>query len=214
MTSPVEQISELQLRKLLDGREYRGMTVTALPQEGDSFTVEGYAATFNQPYLLFELDGKRLMEQVDPHAFDACDMSDVIFQYNHEGRVYARNRNGTLRLAADGHGLLVTAQLGGTEGGRQLYREIQGGYIDRMSFGFIVGADEKTYSRDQQTGADICLRTIRQVTKLYDVSAVSIPANDMTSISARRLGDGAFSLLQAERLHARKRKRLNILLEV
>ena len=103
--------------------------------------VEGYACTFNQPYLLYEYMGDsgttyRVMEQIDPHAFDDCDMDDVIMQYDHTGRVFARTKNATLSLVADGIGLKVTADLGGTEIGRQLYAEIKGGYTDKMSFGF------------------------------------------------------------------------------
>jgi uncharacterized protein len=60
---------------------------------------------------------------------------------------------------------------------RKLYEEIKGGYIDRMSFSFTV--QESAYDSVN------CLRTIRKVKRLYDVSAVDIPAYDTTSISAR-----------------------------
>lgn len=135
------------LKKLNNGREYRAMRLevrTTDPAAPDSKQeVEGYACTFNQPYLLYEYRGDsgtcyRIMEQIDPHAFDDCDMDDVIMQYDHEGRVFARTKNGTLALAADSAGLKVTADLGGTEIGRQLFAEIKGGYTDKMSFGFTV----------------------------------------------------------------------------
>ena len=116
--------NEKLLKKLNNGREYRAMRLevrTADPAAPDSKQeVEGYACTFNQSYLLYEYMGDsgttyRVMEQIDPHAFDDCDMDDVIMQYDHEGRVFARTKNGTLALAADGTGLKVTADLGGTE---------------------------------------------------------------------------------------------------
>ena len=95
------------LQKLNNGREYRAMRLevrTADPAAPDARQeVEGYACTFNQPYLLYEYTGDsgttyRVMEQIDPHSFDDCDMDDVIMQYDHEGRVFARTKNGTLDL--------------------------------------------------------------------------------------------------------------------
>ena len=187
--------------KIKDGREYRRMVQ---PLEGiqeadaESYNVRGYATTFNEPYTLFETEDYRVDEQVDPNAFDECDMSDVIMQYDHEGRVFARTSNDTLQLTPDGHGLEVNAYLGGTEGGRALYGEIRGGYTNKMSFGFRVGADdieERTID-----GKTIYVRTITKISRLYDVSAVSLPANDGTAISARSLRDGAIARLEAERL--------------
>ena len=191
--------NEKLLKKLNNGREYRAMRLevrTADPAAPDSKQeVEGYACTFNQPYLLYEYRGDsgtsyRIMEQIDPHAFDDCDMDDVIMQYDHEGRVFARTKNGTLTLAADSAGLKVTADLGGTEIGRQLFAEIKGGYTDKMSFGFTVAEDKR----------ETVNRTITKIKKLYDVSAVSLPANDATSISARKFLDGEIERIKAERL--------------
>ena len=142
-------------------------------------------------------------------------MSDVIMQYDHEGRVFARNRNNTLDLSVDAIGLKATADLGGTDIGRQLHQEIKGGYTDKMSFGFVVAEDQRTSTMDYNTGVETVLRTITKIKKLYDVSAVSIPANDMTSISARRYADGVIDGIKAERLErANKIKKLKLLLEV
>lgn len=197
------------LKKLNNGREYRAMRLevrTADPAAPDaSQEVEGYACTFNQPYLLYEYMGDsgttyRVMEQIDPHAFDDCDMDDVIMQYDHEGRVFARTKNGTLALAADDTGLKVTADLGGTEIGRQLFGEIKGGYTDKMSFGFTVAEDKRETVRDLESHIMTVNRTITKIKKLYDVSAVSLPANDATSISARKFLDGEIERIKAERL--------------
>lgn len=119
-------------------------------------------------------------------------------QYDHEGRVFARTKNNTLSLRSDEHGLLINADLGGTEIGRQLYEEIQGGYTDKMSFGFTVRGDE--WKDETIDGVQRSTRTIKDIGKLYDVSAVSIPANDSTSISVRSLTDGVIDRLKAERL--------------
>ena len=204
--------NDKQLIRMDSGREYRSMTMEVRASENtDEMIVEGYATTFNQQYVLHESKYYTVKEQVDPNAFAECDMSDVIMQYDHEGRVFARNRNGTLTVQADNIGLKVTADLSGTDIGRQLYQEIKGGYTDRMSFGFIVGEDKVEYTEDKENDHETCLRTITKITKLFDVSAVSIPANDSTSISARRYADGVIDGIKAERLE-RAKKKLNLLL--
>ena len=202
---------EKMLEKLSAGREYRRIEVAGLELragEGEERIVEGYATTFNQPYELYRYGGYVVREQVDPAAFEGCDMADVIMQYDHQGRVFARTRNKTLTLTVDGHGLRIRADLGGTELGRQLYEEIKGGYTDRMSFGFRVGKDRREETEDHDTNTVTVLRTITRFDKLFDVSAVSIPANDATEISARSYSDGVIEELKAqERREAEKRLR-------
>lgn len=204
--------------KLNEGRSYRSIDVSQFEhrtEEDGEKIVEGYATIFNAPYELwrYAYDGRTyiFMEQIDRNAFDNADMSDVIMQYNHEGRVFARTSNGTLAVDADMKGLHIRANLGGTEIGRQLYEEIDGGYTDKMSFGFRVAKDkrEETEERDENTGTSVVtvLRTITEISKLFDVSAVSIPANDATSISARNFCDGVIAEIQEELLAREERER-------
>lgn len=208
-------IPDKLLRKIENGREYRTMTmsVRAAGDDNGEMIVEGYATTFNQPYLLYDWRDYKVMEQIHPDAFKDCDMTDVIMQYDHEGRVFARNKNGTLTLSVDTTGLKVTADLSGTDLGRQLYQEIKGGYTDKMSFGFTVAEDQRVSTVDHENNVETVTRTITKIKKLYDVSAVSIPANDGTSISARRTADGVIEQIKAERLERAKNK-LKLLLEV
>lgn len=191
------------LSKIADGRQYRNLkeirTLEQTDTEEKSYKVTGYASTYNEPYTLYSDEDIEIREQVAPGAFDKADLSDVIMQYNHEGRVFARTRNHTLDLFSDSHGFGINADLGGTEIGRQLYEEIQGGYTDRMSFGFTVDEDEVNETREKGKRT-VYLRTITRIGKLYDVSAVSIPANDGTEISARSLIDGLIEKDKAERL--------------
>ena len=201
-------------------REYRKIDIANLEtrQEDDGqMIVEGYAATFMQPYTLAKYPDFELREQIDPHAFDETDMDDVIMQYDHEGRVFARKRNGTLELSTDDHGLKIRARLDGTTIGRQLYEEIKGGYTDRMSFGFTVEAERKEEETDSENRVTV-LRTITKIRKLYDVSAVSLPANDATEISARMMGDGELARITEERRAVEERQRkiqvIKTLLEV
>lgn len=204
-------------KKLNSGRQYRNMVLEIEEiKEEPTYIVKGYATTFNEAYRLYGNEEYEVREMVNGNAFAECDLSDVIFQYDHEGRVFARVSNNTLSLSVDEHGLLIEANLGGTEEGRKLYEEIKGGYTNKMSFGFTVNEDElHEVSEDNKR---IYLRTITKIGKLYDVSAVSLPANDMTEISARAFCDGVIAEAEAERLlkaeQERKRKVLELRLRL
>ena len=201
-------------------REYRDMTMEIRTAENEEApeerkVVTGYASTFNEPYTLYEDESWRFNEVVDARAFDSTDMSDVIMQYDHEGRVFARMSNNTLTVIPDERGLLIEADLGGTELGRQLFEEIRGGYTNKMSFGFTVDGEDYLDTKDTD-GKALTVRTITSVRKLYDVSAVSLPANDATSISVRSLTDGEIERIQAERLEAEQLelRRKKLMLEI
>lgn len=146
-----------------------------------NYYVEGYAARY-EPYMLWEDEDGPIYEEFVRGCFDNCDMSDVIMQFDHVGKVLARQRNKTLIVEADDIGLFTAADLSKSEAARGMYEEISNGLIDRMSWGFIPGV----YEWDEKT------RTIRhyKVKKIFDVSAVSMPANDTTIIQARSFVDG------------------------
>lgn len=184
-------------------REYRAMQIERRElEEGQEpdFKVAGYASTFNE-YKLFSFDGVDYCERIEPTAFDEADLSDVIFLYNHEGMVYARQKNGTLELSMDEHGLHSVADLSKTAAARELYDSIQAGMIDQMSFAFTVAEDR--YDNEPTK----CVRVIKRIGKVYDVSAVSIPANpgtDISAVSARSAFDGEIEKRTAERLEAER----------
>lgn len=179
--------------------------VTAASQRIDStHYVEGYAAKF-EPYVLYEDEDGPVYERFEPGCFAGADMSDIILQYDHAGRVYARTGNGSLLVEVDSVGLHVAADLSRTDASRQLYEEIKVGMVTRMSWRFSVG----DYFYDKAT------RTIvhRTVKKVWDVSAVSIPANNDTEINARSWADGVIGLAarsEAELEERRRRLRLTI----
>ena len=211
----IMQIPKKMQQKLDEGRQYRDFSVRdfELRAEGDGEKrVEGYATVFMTPYMLYHEPGWTVMEQIDTRAFDECDMDDVIMQYDHQGRVFARTGNGTLFVSADDVGLKTRAELGGTELGRQVYEEIEGGYTTKMSFGFRVGEEERTVTEDYENNETVVMRTITKIAKLYDVSAVSLPANSATSISARSYGEGVIAEVKEERLarEARERQKAKI----
>ena len=183
-------------------REYRSLKLEA--EKENEFHVTGYATTFDSPYELFRDKDFIMLEQVSHDAFKDTDMRDVIMQYDHTGRVYARTSNGSLDLKTDEHGLKVNADLSLTTGSRQLHEDIAAGLINKMSFAFTVAEDE--YLEENKDDITIVTRTIKRIGKLFDVSAVSLPANDQTVISARNLSDGVISGIRAERLKAQEIK--------
>jgi len=153
--------------------------------------VEGYATKFDAPYVLYEWEGVKYYEVVDRNALAEADLSDVIMQYNHEGKVLARITNKTLGIEADTNGLFMFADLSKSRAALDLYEEISAGLITKMSWAFRVS--ENAYNKDTRT------RTILKIKKVYDVSAVSYPANAGTDIAARSYFDG---VIEAERREA------------
>ena len=184
-------IRNIEIRKLDDGRD----------------VAEGYATTWDE-YLLWDDGEYRMFERFNPNAFDECDLSDIIMQLNHEGRVFARGSNSTLTVTPDEKGLRIRAYLGGTEEGRKILEEIRGGYLTKMSHGFRSGTDKREIVEDSENKRVDIHRTIMKVAKEYDVSVVSLPANDATSISARNVSEGVIAEVREERLAIEARERM------
>jgi len=168
-------------------------------QAQDEYIVEGYATTFNDPYRMFTYEGVDYYEQIDRDALTDADMSDVLFLYNHEGMVFARISNDTLTVSPNERGLYVRADLGRTEDARRMYEAIKAGMVTTMSWAFTIADGGDSYDEDTHT------RTITRVKKVYDVSAVSLPANPNTDISARAFFDG---VIEKEQERRRERERV------
>jgi HK97 family phage prohead protease len=185
----------------MKNREYRNLAILQSQSQqkriDSDYYVEGYATTFDKPYELYEFDGIKYFEVIDRHALDGADMSDVIMQYDHNGKVLARKSNNTLLLETDDSGLFVCADLSKSNASKEMYEEISSGLVTRMSWAFTVAED--AYNKETRT------RTILKVKKVYDVSAVSIPANQDTEISARSFFNGVIDAEKQELLERRKK---------
>lgn len=179
--------------------------------ETDARVVEGYAVRFNEP-ATFQIGDAQYREIIDRAALDKTDMRDVPFKYNHSDSfmIMARTRNKTLQLIRDENGLKIRAQLADTSDGRDLYELIRRGDVDKMSFAFTVRGD----SYDKQTRT----RTISDIDRLYDVSAVDFPAYDTTSISARSFFELESEIerkaLESAELRKRKKQRIQMMLKI
>ena len=198
--------------KFKDQAQSRGLTLFSPAQaakriDSDHY-VDGYAALYEPYVLYYDFDNNPVYERFERGCFDNCDMSDVIMQYDHAGKVLARNSNGSLIVEADEKGLFFAADLGRTEAARSLYDEINAGMVTKMSWRFRTG--NYYFDKDSRTIVHLTVK------KIYDVSAVSIPANDDTEINARAWADG--EIAQAARREAelderRRRLRLKITLQ-
>lgn len=183
-------------------RLYRSFKFT----QNDEKVIEGYAATFDSQTVLYEIDGIEYKEVIAKGAFDGADLKDVVLVVDHEGKPIARTKNNSLQLTVDNVGLKIRADLSNTQYAREVYEEIRQGLFDKMSFAFTV-ADE-SYDRETRT------RTIKSIKRLYDVSVVTFPAYESTSVSARSFFEleREKELAEAKEIERRKLK-LKLLIE-
>ena len=211
-------MNDERIKKFIDKgwnfREFKTFEIRAKEDENSQdLIIEGVACVFDTETVLFEDGDIQYKEKVDKNAFKNADLSDVIFNYNHGGRVFARTRNDSLHLEVKEDGLHVTIKLNpNDEGHLQLYRDIKSGLIDKMSYAYTVL--EESYDTETHT------RTVLAIRKLYDVSAVDIPAYNSTSISARSILDlekSEMEKLENDILQEKKiikRKRIALAMEI
>jgi HK97 family phage prohead protease len=171
-----------------DNRLYRAFTdftFTEMRSEAEgkaALILRGKPIVFNTPTVIYECERTKYIEIIARNAFEEADMSDFIFNFNHSGRVYARTKNKSLTYSVTDRGFECVATLSGEdEGHRQLYRDVDSGLLDKMSFSFIIAPGGAEYKEEY----GVCTRTITKVKKLYDVSVVSFPAYEETSIATR-----------------------------
>lgn len=148
--------------------------------DGEGYDLVGHAAVFDS--LSHDLGGFK--EKIARGAFRKAlkHQDDVRLLVNHEGLPLARTKNNTLQLQEDPKGLLVRAQLADTSLANDVKTLIKRGDIDQMSFAFSVKDNDcvdTEYANNQN------VRTVREVSALYDVSIVTYPAYEATQVIAR-----------------------------
>lgn len=159
-------------------REVRAFAPAEIRTDGGEIKVSGYAAVFGEEASI----GGYFREVIAPGAFtDAIGRDDVVFLINHDGLPLARTRSGTLKLTQDEIGLRMETVLDGEDPDvKSIVGKMKRGDLDKMSFAFLPEVQEW-----DETG-DTPLRTIRKAS-LFDVSIVTTPAYDGTSIGLRSL---------------------------
>ena len=168
--------------------------------EDNDMTIEGYAVVYDS---VTDLGWSK--EVVDRNAFNNCDMSDVCMKYNHLDNVLimARTRNHSLELINDEHGLKIRAKLIDTQNNKDIYKSIQAGLLDKMSFAFTVSSEDIDYETNT--------RRITGIDKLFDVSVVDVPAYDSTEIYARSKEQFEEQKEKYRKLELEKKKALALL---
>jgi HK97 family phage prohead protease len=185
---------------ITNDRQYRNFKFQLREKTDDGkMIVTGNPIVFNQETVIWEYDGVQYKEVIDAKALDSCDMSDVVLNIDHKGKPAAKTKNETLTLDKRIDGLYIEADLSKNATGRELYEDINNKFYDKMSFAFTV--EEDSYNRDTHT------RTILKIAKLYDVSAVTFPAYEQTSISARSWAEAQHDIEVAEATAAEAAKR-------
>lgn len=165
--------------------------VEARSDDGAPTRLVGYAALFNRDAVIAGL----FRERIAPGAFtQAVGRDDVRALFNHDANfVLGRTTSGTLTLREDGQGLQYDVVPPDTTWARDLMVSVQRGDISQSSFAFSVDEEAWDYS-----GGDLPLRTVTRAT-LYDVSPVTYPAYEATSVSARSAAEAAKAVLPDER---------------
>lgn len=159
--------------------------------------ITGYAAVYNEMTTLYRIGDWEYREIIEPGAFNTADMTNVVLNYNHgkAGYILARTSNDTLRLSIDNHGLKIDADIINTTDGCDVYKLIQRGDINKMSYAFT--SDKESMEWDER--AKVCTRRIQSIEKVYDVSVVVNPAYEGTSVSTRDAGVNEFEQMLRKR---------------
>lgn len=190
-----------EIRKNLS--EKRLIEMRAIDNDDGKMIIEGYAITYEQA-ATHEYGNYKFTEIIKRGALDSTDMKDVPLRYNHNDTwcIMARTRNNSLQLIKDDVGLKIRAELIDTQSNRDIYKSIQEGLIDKMSFAFTVAdrGDNWTYGESET------IREVTNINKLYDVSVVDTPFYDTTSVYARSFELLENNLKQLESLDLRRRK--------
>ena len=150
--------------------------VTRQTETPDELIIEGYFALYENETELFEGS----YEIISRGAFDNTLNNDIRALWNHDSKyVLGRNKNGTLEVKADSKGLFGTIKLPNTQYARDLYELIQRGDVDQASFGFNILAE------DIEELASGGYRWRINEIDLHEISVVTFPAYENTSVSAR-----------------------------
>lgn len=165
--------------------ELRNQTTS---EDDNQMRINGVAAVFESPTVLYEYEGIKYKEIIDRNALNNADFSKCCLKYNHTDTVpvLARTRNGSLKTSIKDYGLEFEARLFNTTVGKDVYTLIKEGGLDKCSFAFTIKRSEydvKTHTRK-----------ILEIDKVFDISIVDNPAYESTSVEAR-----SFFELQSQR---------------
>jgi HK97 family phage prohead protease len=165
--------------------------VRAAADDATKKLVRGYAAMFGKSSANLGTENHQFFEIIQRGAFDAVLQDDVRALFNHDANLIlarARGGKGTLTLGADDVGLWYEFEADPEQSyARDLVRALIRGDVDQSSFAFSLTADGQTWEEKTEGGTTIVRRTIKQVSRLYDVSPVTYPAYPDATVALRTL---------------------------
>ena len=175
--------------KKIERRTFTVRDVEARQAEDGTMRLSGYAAVFNESSVPLPFK-----ESIAPGAFRKTLMEtpDVRLLINHEGLPLARTKNGTMTLTEDDRGLLFDAEIADTQEGRDIYKLVQRGDVDQMSFAFRVIRQKWSEDRSRRVLTEVSLSD-------GDVSVVTYPAYPTTTVEAREALKSAVSAIKEGR---------------
>ncbi|MEG7356864.1 HK97 family phage prohead protease [Bacillus sp. 0209A] len=166
------------MSKEVEIRTWQEGALKAHSDDNGPKVISGYALKFGT--RSHNLGG--FIEMIDKRALDQTDMSDVRALIDHDpSKILGRTSAGTLKLEVDDIGLRFDVTLPNTQYATDLYENLRVGNISNCSFGFMLGKDGDSFTRDQETG--LPLRSLRNISKLTDVSVVTYPAYEDTDVT-------------------------------
>jgi len=175
--------------KKIERRTFTVRDVEARQAEDGTMQLSGYAAVFNDSSVPLPFK-----ESIAPGAFRKTLMEtpDVRLLINHSGLPLARTKNGTLTLTEDDRGLYMDATIADTSEGRDLYKLVERGDVDQMSFAFRVIRQKWSDDRSRRVLTEVSLAD-------GDVSVVTYPAYPTTSVEAREALQSAIDAIKEGR---------------
>ena len=175
--------------KKIERRTFTVRDVEARQSEDGTMRLSGYAAVFNDSSVPLPFK-----ESIAPGAFrkTLSETPDVRLLINHSGLPLARTKNGTLTLTEDDRGLYMDATIADTSEGRDIYKLVERGDVDQMSFAFRVIRQKWSDDRSQRVLTEVSLAD-------GDVSVVTYPAYPTTSVEAREALQNAIDAIKEGR---------------
>lgn len=159
--------------------ELRAENLTADKQ--DAFKIYGMPIVFDTPTTIHDPAGEYI-EIIRSGALDEADLTDSRLLYNHDvNKIPLARTPKTMTFNLTTAGLEMRADLPNTASGKEIYEAVKRGDLSGMSFAFKVPAGGDSYDPNTNT------RTIRKISKVYEVSIVPYPAYPTTSVEARAL---------------------------
>ena len=190
-----------KVKNNLEVRQFDCHELRTIKDEKGKKKVKGYAAVFNS--LSEDLGGFR--EKINRNAFDNVLDDDVVAVFNHDmNMVLGRTSSGTLKISVDERGLFTEIDMPNTTLGNDLTELVERGDISKMSFGFYVDRDAWIESETD------FVREVKEVKRLIDVSLVTKPAYNDTSVAVRSLDNYRQHKTELNNLNKYKIKLLNL----